>query len=72
MCTNNGYSATGGNGLAEANLVLWFAAPIISGVGAALLIVDATADAGQPPPTTVGLRAWPTPDGGRVGVFGSF
>lgn len=59
--------------LSYSNVVLWFAAPIITGIGATLLIVDATSeDDTAPPNATVGLRAWSTGDGGRVGVFGSF
>lgn len=63
----------GANGIDYANLAFWIAAPIVTGIGVTLLIVDATNDdpAAAPAPA-VGLRAWSTPDGGRAGVFGSF
>ena len=59
-------------GLSISNVVLWFAAPIITGIGATLLIVEATGEDSAAPPVAVGVRAWSTGDGGRVGVFGSF
>lgn len=68
-------NAFGGGGLAEANLALWIAAPVISGVGATLLIVDAasgSSDDGAPPAVTVGARAWSNGSGASVGVVGSF
>lgn len=61
----------GADGIDYANLAFWIAAPIVTGIGVTLLIVDATNDDTTPAPT-VGLRAWSTPDGGRAGVFGSF
>lgn len=68
-CPENGF----GDGLPEANLALWIAAPVITAVGATLLIVDAAGqDEGRPPQHTVGVNAWATPLGVGLGLSGSF
>lgn len=64
-CTENDF----GGGLAEANLALWIGAPILTGVGVTLLIVEATdEDTASGERSTVAIQALP----GGLAVRGSF
>ncbi len=70
-CPENAF----GGGFAEANLALWVAAPLLSGVGATLLIVDATSGdeaSVAPPGPSVGALGWLDGTSAGVRVFGSF
>lgn len=66
-CPENAF----GGGLAEANLALWIAAPVLTAVGATLLIVDATSEPGQPS-ATVGATSWVGANAAGIELFGKF